>query len=524
MLEVVLLGIYAATMVVLTIYSFIQLQLVWLHRRVVPRPAPAPPSTWPRVTVQLPIFNERYVAERILDHVARLDYPRDRLEIQVLDDSTDDTREIVDAKLASLRRSGLAIALWRREDREGFKAGALRDALPHARGELVAIFDADFLPRPDFLTTTVPCFADPGLAVVQARWGYINEQQSWLTRIQGFFLDVHFTVEQGGRCGHGLFGNFNGTAGVWRRAAIEDAGGWRADTLTEDVDLSYRAQLRGWRIEYLEGYETPSELPVDLGAFRSQQFRWMKGGAENARLHLWRVLSSGLRWRTKVHACAHLLASSVFLAVLLMTLLSVPLAFVKNSFIEWDYVHVGMAFFTSTLALCAVYYRSRGARVRSLRGKLGFVAMMVLFLMLMLGLALHNGVAVLRGWLGQRTAFIRTPKYGALRDVRGWAGTAYARKAVGRIVLLEAALLLYLGLGIARAIEIQDYGFVPIQALAIGGLSWIVGQTLVDALHLRKTGRVGGRRRNRGSRVPRGEATPPSPAHAPRQPSATGGC
>ena len=485
MLEVVLLGIYAGTMALLTVYSFVQLQLAWLHRRVTRRPAEPPPSSWPLVTVQLPIFNERYVAERVLDHVAALDYPRDRLEIQVLDDSTDDTRQIVDAKLASLRRRGVSIDLWRREDRDGFKAGALRDALPHARGELVAIFDADFLPRPDFLTTTVPCFAEPRLAVVQARWGYINEQQSLLTRIQGFFLDVHFTVEQGARCGHGLFGNFNGTAGVWRRAAIDDAGGWRADTLTEDVDLSYRAQLRGWRIEYLEDYETPSELPVDLGAFRSQQFRWMKGGAENARLHLWRVLSSSLGWRTKVHACAHLLASSVFLAMLLVTLLSVPLAFVKNSFIEWDYVHVGMAFFASTLALCAVYYRSRGARVRSLRGKLGFIAMLVLFLVLMLGLALHNGVAVLRGWLGQRTAFVRTPKYGALRDAGGWAVTAYARKAPSRIVLGEAALLLYLGLGIVRAIEIQDYGFVPIQVLASGGLAWIVGQTLVDAARMR---------------------------------------
>lgn len=492
MLEVIVLTSYAGLMVALTVYSLLQLQLTWLRGRALAHglddmPS-SDPATLPFVTVQVPIYNEMHVVERILDHVAALDYPRDRLEIQVLDDSTDATRQIIDVHVRALAGRGVPIRIVRRSARTGFKAGALREGLVAAQGELVAVFDADFLPRPDFLRRTVPWFEERRLAVVQARWGYVNARQSLLTRIQELFLDVHFTVEQTGRASNGLFANFNGTAGVWRRSAIVDAGGWRDDTLTEDMDLSYRAQLRGWRIRYLEHYDAPSELPVDLAAFRSQQFRWMKGGAENARLHVRNIARSSLPWRTKVHACAHLLSSSVYLVLLGALVLSVPMTFLKNTWIRPDYVHFGMVFFGATIALVLVYHASRGAEARGLSGKLRFAGMMALFLVFTMGLALHNGVAVVRGWLGERSEFKRTPKYGALVHGRAWAKSEYVLRRLEPIVLGEIALLTYLLVGIGHGVRVEDYGFVPIQAMAIAGLAWVLGLTLGQ--HARVAARV----------------------------------
>lgn len=472
MLEIVVLFLYSIAMLLLATFAFTQLALTLRRRRVLraPREAPTPldDAALPFVTVQLPIYNELHVAPRLLECIAALDYPRERLEIHVLDDSTDETRALIDACVARLRAEGTPIEVLRRAERSGFKAGALRDAMARARGEFIAIFDADFLPRTDFLRVLLPYFA-AGVAVVQARWGYLDERASLLTRIQAFFLDVHFTAEQTARTATGCFANFNGTAGIWRRRAIDDAGGWRADTLTEDVDLSYRAQLRGWTIRYLEQYLAPSELPVDASGFRSQQFRWMKGGAENARLHLRNVLSAPLPRRVKYHALEHLLSSSVYIVLLASILLSVPLAFLKNSYIAVDYVHFGMIFFTSTLALGYVYYSSRGDEVATLAGKLRFAVMMVVFLMFTMGLALHNGIAALRGWLGERTPFERTPKYGA-GSVRQWTRSVYAGRRLPRGVFAELALAGYAAIGIVHGLQIQDYGMVPLQSLAFTGL------------------------------------------------------
>lgn len=485
-LEIVVLSSYTLMMVLLGVFAFAQVHLALLRRRVrrcaASPPAPLDPEALPLVTVQLPIYNEMHVVTRLLERVAELDYPYDRLEIHVLDDSTDATRELVDDVVARLRARGVPITAIRRARRQGFKAGALRDGLAQARGEHIAIFDADFLPAPDFLRTLLPHFADPRVAVVQARWGYLNEQRSLLTRIQAFFLDVHFTVEQTARAGTGLFANFNGTGGIWRRQAIDDAGGWRADTLTEDIDLSYRAQLRGWKILYLEDYTAPSELPVDAPAFRSQQFRWMKGGAENARLHVANILRAELPWRVKLHALEHLLSSSVYLVLLGAIVLSVPLAFLKNTTITMDYVHFGMVFFISTIALGGVYYSSRGASVARLSGKLAFVPMMLMFLVFTMGLSLHNGLAALRGWWGERTEFQRTPKYGRLGASRQWATSTYAPRRLPWGLLAELGLASYVLVGIVRGIRVQDYGLLPLQIMALFGLSVLLSMSMTDYL------------------------------------------
>jgi len=273
---------------------------------------------WPMVTVQLPLYNEQYVVERLIDTIAEFDYPKDRFEIHILDDSTDETLDIVKRKVEEYKAKGFQIEQILRTVRQGYKAGALKDGTVFAKGEFLAIFDADFMPKPDFLKKTVPFFQDPKVGVVQTRWEHINQNYSLITKLQALQLNVHFTVEQVGRMQGDYFLQFNGTAGVWRKSTIEDAGGWEADTLTEDLDLSIRAQMKGWKIKFLEEIGSPAELPAEMNALKSQQFRWMKGGAETARKMLptlWK--SKDLTTRQKIHATQHLFASSVFLFVFL---------------------------------------------------------------------------------------------------------------------------------------------------------------------------------------------------------------
>ena len=276
------------------------------------------PDEIPLVTIQLPVYNEMYVMDRLLDNIALLDYPKDKLEIQVLDDSTDETVKTTFDHIEKLKQTGLDIKQITRIDRTGFKAGALKEGLKIAKGEFIAIFDSDFLPTSDWLKRTIPYFKNEEIGVVQTRWGHINRDYSILTKIQAFALDAHFTLEQVGRNSKGHFINFNGTAGVWRKTCIIDAGNWEGDTLTEDLDLSYRAQLKNWKFKYLENVETPAELPVIISAARSQQFRWNKGGAENFKKMLWRVLKNdNISTKTKIHGILHLLNSTMFLNVLI---------------------------------------------------------------------------------------------------------------------------------------------------------------------------------------------------------------
>ncbi len=286
-LETVIIVIYTISLIIIFAYSLSQLNLLFNYLRAQRKKDDAvlfnfkDPAQIPFVTIQLPVYNELYVMERLLDNIALLDYPANKLEIQVLDDSTDESFETTRNHIKRLSDKGLDIKHVTRTDRSGFKAGALKEGLKVAKGEFIAIFDADFLPEPNWLQRTVPYFKDRNIGVVQTRWGHINRDYSLLTKVQAFALDAHFTLEQVGRNSKGHFINFNGTAGLWRKQCIEDAGNWEGDTLTEDLDLSYRAQLKNWKFKYLEDVETPAELPVVISAARSQQFRWNKGGAEN---------------------------------------------------------------------------------------------------------------------------------------------------------------------------------------------------------------------------------------------------
>ena len=412
-------GVLAAYLLVLayvTVYCLMQLHLLssYLRDRRAPSPSPAAPARWPTVTVQLPLYNERYVATRIIDAVCGFDYPTDRLQVQVLDDSTDDTVDIVAHCVMRWRAAGIDIEHVRRERRHGFKAGALADAMSAVTGEFIAIFDADFVPAPDFLKTSIPHFDAPEVGVVQSRWEHLNEDYSIITRLQALQLNVHFTVEQRGRRAAGLFAQFNGTAGVWRRACIEDAGGWRALTLTEDLDLSVRAQLRDWQIRYLEDNRAPAELPMEMSAFKSQQHRWMKGGAECSRILLpqvWR--SRKLTLTEKLHSSAHLLGSSIFVFVFLIGVLSLPTAL---AVIHFD-LHPALfsVFLSATLAVGAVYWvanvQSSWREESTGESTWRFLVLFPAFLSLSMGLSLHNGIAVLQGFWGKRSEFVRTPKF-----------------------------------------------------------------------------------------------------------------
>jgi cellulose synthase/poly-beta-1,6-N-acetylglucosamine synthase-like glycosyltransferase len=422
------------------------------------------PARYPFVTIQLPIYNEKYVVERLIDSVTQLDYPRDRFEIHVLDDSTDDTLEITRRKVEEYRAKGFQIEQVRRAKRQGFKAGALRDGMAHARGEFIAIFDADFLPRPDFLKQTIPYFADERVGVVQTRWEHINENYSLITRLQALQLNVHFTVEQAGRMEGGYLLQFNGTAGVWRRAAIEDAGGWEADTLTEDLDLSIRAQLRGWKIRYLQQIGTPAELPIEMNSLKSQQFRWMKGGAETARKMLPTVWRSNLNWWKKVQATFHMLASTVFVFVFLTGVSSVPLLLYINELTQWGFDKDVFAYFLiGLLSIVSVYYAANVIAPvhRNSPGKtsLRFFMLFPLFLSMSMALSLHNTVAVIQGYLGRKSPFVRTPKFDIKSEKDSFARKAYVARKLSWTTIGEGLLAVFFVLGAAAGIYLRTYTF-----------------------------------------------------------------
>jgi cellulose synthase/poly-beta-1,6-N-acetylglucosamine synthase-like glycosyltransferase len=410
-------------------------------------PSSAPSAYHPYVTIQLPIYNERYVVTRLIDSVANLNYPKDRLEIQILDDSTDDTTEIILKKLELLRPQKLDINLLHRENRSGFKAGALDHGLKLAKGEFIAIFDADFIPDPDFLKNTLPVFREASVGAVQTRWGHINKDYSILTQLQAFGLDAHFSIEQSARSAAGSFINFNGTCGIWRKACIIDAGGWSSDTLTEDLDLSYRAQLRHWRLQYLEEISTPGELPVIMPAIKAQQYRWNKGGAETAKKVFGGVLDSELTTINKVHAFFHLFNSSVFLAVLVAAVLSVPMIFIKHQYptIGWIFV-LGNIFLVGFMSIALFYWVA--TKQFNERPVKTFFNLFPRFLVVSMGLSLHNGIAVLEGLLGIKTPFIRTPKFNIKNKGESWKNNVYVHPKLNIITIMEGLLCLYFIAGI----------------------------------------------------------------------------
>ncbi|HSF04154.1 MAG TPA: glycosyltransferase [Methylomirabilota bacterium] len=437
--------------------AYVMVGLHWWHHRC-PRPAPPPPTEWPSVTVQLPIYNERYVAHRLLSAVGALDYPPDRLEIQILDDSTDDTAAIVADTARALTARGLTIVHIHRRERTGFKAGALAAGLKEARGEFIAIFDADFVPPSEFLRMTVPHFVDGRVAVVQTRWGHLNRDFSLLTIAQALGIDGHFGVEQAARCASNLFLNFNGTAGVWRRAAIEDAGGWTHDTLTEDLDLSYRAQLRGWRIAYRPELVCPAELPVLVTGFKSQQRRWAKGSIQTALKLLPQVFRAPVSLWVKYQAAVHLTYYMIHPLMLAVLLLTIPLLAVRELAPPKPLVPaVSVAFALATLGpACMLAYAQRAVDPRWRRQLWRLPAIMVIGV----GVAWSTSLAVLGAFRGGDLTFLRTPKFGIGPGGGEWRGKAYVERQA-RLGLAEIAIGLYCALGTVLVWYHGEYGVVP---------------------------------------------------------------
>ncbi len=446
-----ILTIYIFALIYVTLYCLMQFHLLLCYKKdrwnqnETTNFIKSDDYEYPLVTIQLPIFNEQYVVERLIDNVLRLDYPKNKLQIQILDDSNDITLDLSRSKAKEYKEQGFDIEVIRRPDRVGFKAGALKYATPLAKGDFIAIFDADFLPNEDFLKRTVYQFEDPNVGVVQTRWEHINQDYSLLTRLQAFQLNVHFTVEQQGRESGNLLLQFNGTAGVWRKSTIEEAGGWEADTLTEDLDLSYRAQLKGWKIVFLEEVGAPAELPAEMNGLKSQQFRWMKGGAETARKMLPTIWKSDISFQRKLHGTAHLLSSSVFLCVFIMGIFSVPLLFlIKPAGIEMGYL---MGFLISLIALVFVYLQANvftnWEGEDKVKRVVKFFLIFPIFLALSMGLAFHNSLAVIQGLLGKKSAFIRTPKFNIAKKEDSYLNKNYFDLKINFATIFEGLLTLY---------------------------------------------------------------------------------
>jgi len=429
-------------------------------------------QNYPFVTIQLPVYNELYVVERLIDACASMDYPASRFEIQVLDDSNDETVELIRNKVVYWKNRGIQIQQIQRTERTGFKAGALQYGLQTVQGEFIVIFDADFLPNPDFLQQTIPAFENPAIGVVQTKWEHINETYSLLTEIQAFTLDVHFCIEHVGRNTLGYFMNFNGTAGVWRKKAIEDAGGWSADTITEDLDLSYRAQLSGWQFQYLYHVEAPAELPAEINSYKSQQFRWNKGGAEVAIKLLPTIFKAKLPVKIKLHALHHLLSSSMYLIIFITTLLSVPLLVFKNQYPVW-LINGSSVFLTGFLAIGFVYYL---AFIRKNKGWLnatgGFIYKFLAFISVSLGMALHNTKAVLGAYLGKKSPFVRTAKYNISNQKGSWKKKKYMHN-LDWVVIGEGILVFYFLSAVVLGFSRQEWGLFPLHVLSFLGYLFV---------------------------------------------------
>ena len=469
----VIIFFYFACLILVLFYSILQLSLAVAYVRNKRRKkrntgmqdtTPVyDPSNTPKVTVQLPMFNELYVAERIIETSAAFEYPADKLQIQVLDDSTDETKDVIAKKVAEVAARGINIQHIHREDRTGYKAGALDDAMDQVEGDFIAIFDADFIPDSDFLKKTMPHFSNDKVGVVQTRWGHINKKYSLLTELQAFGLNGHFAIEQGGRNASGHFINFNGTGGVWRKECINDAGGWEHDTLTEDLDLSYRAQIKGWKFTYLEDVIAPAELPITMSALKSQQHRWMKGGAE-CFIKMWKTMitAKGVRLVDRIHGLSHLFNSSVFIFILMMSILSLPVLHIKDSFSDLNYVlQYGAVFLLSTAFLMFYYWHSfRDKTDNVILSLLLFIGRFFQFLMVSMGLALNNTVAVLEGYLGIKSSFVRTPKFNV--NVKSeFKGNKYDKKSISILNMGEGILMLLFAFTTINRAIYGDIGMVP---------------------------------------------------------------
>ncbi len=459
----------------LCLYGLHRLWLLVCWRRERRKPCFPPPTLssyedLPIVTIQLPLYNERFVAGRLIDAVARLHWPREKLRIQVLDDSTDDTREIVDERIEHWRNSGIDMRLIRREDRKGYKAGALNNGLMQTEGEFIAIFDADFLPPEDFLLRTMPYFTDDKVGMAQARWDFLNAEYSLLSGVQALLLKPHFSIEHWVRFKRGLFFNFNGTAGVWRRKAIESAGGWQSDTVTEDLDLSYRAQLAGWKFVYLDDVAVPSELPVTLSSFRSQQKRWAKGSIQTAKKVLPKLLSSSLPFPVKIEATAHLLANLGWLFGTLVTLTVYPAIIWRTDIGPYQMLRIeGPLFLCTSVAIFFFFF----AFTWSSRSKIPYIHLLSLPV-LSIGIAPSIALAVLEGALIRGGVFDRTPKFGVHGRERLPSSAFIYRQKKFFYLLMNALFFAYSLMPVFFAWQRETWPAIPFLMLFSSGFLAVI--------------------------------------------------
>ena len=454
------------------VHRYILVYLYYKHRKNRTTEPAALFEELPRITVQLPIFNEQYVVERLLEAACKLEYPREKLDIQVLDDSTDETVEVARQLVERYAALGHPVSYLHRTNREGYKAGALAAGLKSAKGEFVAIFDADFTPPEDFLLRTIHHFSDPKIGMVQTRWTHLNRHYSFLTEVEAILLDGHFVLEHSGRARTGLFFNFNGTAGIWRRTAIDEAGGWQHDTLTEDTDLSYRAQLKGWRFIYLQDVECPAELPVEMTAFKTQQARWAKGLIQTGKKILPRVLRSDAPLHTKIEAWYHLTANISYPLMIMLSVLLLPAMIIRfyQGWFQMLYIDLPL-FMASTFSISSFYLVSQ----RELFPRSWPRALLYLpFLMALgIGLTITNTKAVIEALIGKQSAFARTPKYRVVSKQDKVGATKY-RKRLGWVPWVELAIGCYFASTVYYAIDNENYITVPFLLLFVVGY-WYTG-------------------------------------------------
>ena len=472
---------YFAILAVLSVYGIHRYEIIRTYFRHRKKAVDLPARHFeelPKVTIQLPLYNERYVVERLIEETCKMDYPKDKLQIQILDDSTDDTHEFAASLVERYRTMGYPIEYKHRTNRHGFKAGALQEGLESATGELIAIFDADFVPPPDFLQRTVHHFVDPKVGVVQTRWSYLNRDYNFLTEVEGMMLDGHFILEHGARSRAGFFFNFNGTAGIMRRAMIEDAGGWQHDTLTEDSDLSYRAQLKGWKFIYMPRLECASELPVDMHGFQVQQSRWAKGLTQVAKKLLPSILSADISKRQKWEAFIHLTPNISYPLMMVVSALMLPVMIVRFYMGVWQMVLIDFPLIAASFWSISAFYVIAYREVYPHTWKRAFLLLPML-MAVGIGLTLINTRAVLEALFGVETSFVRTPKFA----IEGTAPAPRAeekkyRRRSGWLPYAEIAVGCYFVMMVIFAITTYNFLAVPFLSLFVAGYFWAGLSTL----------------------------------------------
>lgn len=434
-------------------------------------------SDLPKISVQLPIYNEKFVVERLISAVAKLNYPKEKLEIQVLDDSDDETSAIIKKQIQKLNKEGFIIEHIQRENRIGFKAGALENGLNLAKGEFIAIFDADFIPDPNFLLDSLPYFSNEKIGMVQSRWGHLNPKDSWLTRAQEIGLNCHFIIDQEGRSKGGYFINFNGTAGIWRKECIIDAGAWEADTLTEDLDLSYRAQMKGWKFNFCPEVISPAELPTQISALRSQQFRWIKGGVETSKKLLGKLWKCKIALSTKLLGSLHLLNNYIYGFILITALISVPLMVFKNrstgysQFFDWSALIMIILIINFSYCFITVWKDKKNIIIALKEICIAFPIAIIVSM----GMSYHNLIAVLKGIQGKKSAFIRTPKFNQIKTF-----DTYTKRQKLSKYLPELMLSIFFTIAMGIGIYYRDFGFLIYHGFMAIGFGYIFYRASIE--------------------------------------------